>query len=891
MERSVLPRAVQSSAVRTPSIVARRALFERLDSGGESGVTLVSAPPGSGKTILLRSWIEHARLADRVAWVSVERGERDAQRFWLAVVEQLRAGDWPDGFVEKLTPTPVFSGEGLVTRLISELGSLGGSVVLVIDDLHELHAPEALAQLEMLLTLRPPLLRIVLATRHDPQLGLHRLRLAGQLTELRASDLRFTREETRELLTMSGIGLSDEGVALLEARTEGWAAGLRLAVLSLTGHPDPERFVAEFSGSERTVADYLLAEVLARQPDEVRRLLLRTSILDRVSGPLADALVGGSGAERILHALEQANAFVVALDPARSWFRYHNLFADLLRLELRRTEPAAVKELHRAAAAWYEAHGHVVDAVRHAQAAEDWPHAARLLADHTFNLWVNGQQATIHALLADFPDEAVSDPELAVVFAADQLARGSLDDAAAHIALAERYVAALPAERRHRLEVAIALARLSIARRRGDYGSVLEQVREWLDPAAADTPGALTLSNEARLAALVNLGIVELWSLRIDEAIQHLEEGLALARQIDRPYAAVDCLTHLALAAGRHSLARQREQCLVAIGIVEAQGWTTQPIACAALATMGMADVWQGRFAEAEHWLDWAERALRPDLAPATALLVHMARGLLHVGQGRLEQAVAAFRVAAECQARLVTRHALTVQIRQFLVSTLLRLGETAAAQATLAGLSDEERAWGEGRAAAAALHLAAGEARAAVDALAPVLDGSAPVLGELSVIQALLLDTMARDRLGEPQAAEDDIERALDLAEPDALIFPFVMTPARDLLARHRQHRTAHAALLADILDVIAGSSLPARADAPLALREDLSESELHVLRYLPSNLSAPEIAAELYLSTNTVKTHMRHIYAKLDVHRRTEAVERARALGLLGPSTRGHR
>jgi LuxR family maltose regulon positive regulatory protein len=205
--------------------------------------------------------------------------------------------------------------------------------------------------------------------------------------------------------------------------------------------------------------------------------------------------------------------------------------------------------------------------------------------------------------------------------------------------------------------------------------------------------------------------------------------------------------------------------------------------------------------------------------------------------------------------------------------------------------MTEEERDWGESRAALASLHLAEGDAHAAVDAVAPVLDGSAPVIRTFSVIQALLLDAVARDQLGETQAAESDIARALDLAEPDALIFPFVMTPPRDLLERHPRHRTAHAALLSDILDVLAGSSLPLRAGEPQELREDLSESELRVLRYLPSNLSAPEIGNELYLSLNTVKTHMRHIYAKLGVHRRTEAVERARELGLLGPSSRRRR
>ena len=320
--------------------------------------------------------------------------------------------------------------------------------MLVIDDLHELVSPDAQAQLELLLARRPRLLYVVLATRHDPSLGLHRLRLAGELTELRAADLRLSADEARQLLDASGVELSAEAAAMLLARTEGWAAGLRLATMSLAGHPDPERFVAEFAGSERTVADYLLAEVLERQPEGVRQLLLRTSILERVCGPLADRLTGASGSERTLLELEDSNAFVVSIDPERSWFRYHPLFADLLLLELRRSEPDAIGDLHRVAADWLAEHGHAVDAIRHAQAAGDWERAGRLLADHGLSLSLDGQVATVGALLAAFPADALSHPELAALLAFVELTQHSLETAAAYITLAERRASEVLAERR-----------------------------------------------------------------------------------------------------------------------------------------------------------------------------------------------------------------------------------------------------------------------------------------------------------------------------------------------------------------------------------------------------------------------------------------------------------
>src|ERR1700758_2744976 len=351
-------------------IVSRRVLFERLGRAGR--ITEVSAPAGGGKTFLLRCWIDQAGLAERAAWVPVQGEQRDPQRFWISVLDALRDTVPGSALVRPGTAAPGLRGRAVVERLLADLGSLEDRIWLVIDDLHELGSAEALRQLELLLMRAPPSLRFLLVTRHDVRLGLHRLRLEGELTEIRAASLRFTLEEARALFEAARVQLSDSALALLLERTEGWAAGLRLAALSLARHPDPERFAAEFSGSERTVAEYLMAEVLERQSEEVRRLLLRTSVLDRISGELADLLTGGSGAERVLQDLEEAGAFVMSLDARRSWFRYHRLFTDLLQLELRRTAPDEIPGLHRGASRWFAEYGHPVQAVRHAQAAQDW---------------------------------------------------------------------------------------------------------------------------------------------------------------------------------------------------------------------------------------------------------------------------------------------------------------------------------------------------------------------------------------------------------------------------------------------------------------------------------------------------------------------------------------
>ena len=303
-------------------LVPRPGLFERL--GTAERVVQVSAPAGSGKTFLLRSWIAAEGLGDRAAWVSVGRGERDPQAFWLSVLDSLRGTRIGSGRVRELTAAPDLDGATVVRRLLEDLGSLDERLWLVIDDLHELQAEEAIHQVELLLGSAPPQLRLVLLTRRDLRLGLHRLRVEGELTEIRGEDLRFSLDDSRALLEAAGVRLSDGALESLVARTEGWAAGLRLAALSLASDPDPERLAASFSGRERAVAEYLLAEVLERQPQEVSRLLLRTSILERVSGPLADRLTGCSGSERILWALEDAGrvrgrpgrgAIVVSLPP------------------------------------------------------------------------------------------------------------------------------------------------------------------------------------------------------------------------------------------------------------------------------------------------------------------------------------------------------------------------------------------------------------------------------------------------------------------------------------------------------------------------------------------------------------------------------------------------
>ncbi len=814
----------------------------------------------------------------------MRRDQQDSQQFWLAVLDALRQAAGTSADSEELAATPDFNEVAIGERVLSELTDHHDRTFLVIDDLHELTSPETLMQLTLLLQKLPPHVHAILATRRDLPLRLHKLRLAGELAEIRAADLRFTERETQQLLEASGIALSDAGVARLQQRTEGWAAGLRLAAMSLAGSPDPERFVAEFSGSSRTVAEYLLDEMLECQPAEIQQLLLRTSLLDRVNGELADLLTGHPGCERILLELEDANAFVVSLDPARTWFRYHHLFADLLRLELRRRLPEEVPALHRLAAQWLIEHGEVVEAIRHTQAAGDWSDAARLLADHSFGMTLDGQAQTIESLLRAFPPGAVTEvPDIPLARATSELARGRLDEAAAHLTVAEASIAATPADRHHRLEVATAALRLSLARKRGHLASVVEQVRFLASPIVAQSDEDIALDSDLRAVALMNLGTAEAWSLGNEDSQRHLQEGADLARKIGRPYLEVACLAELAFASKIEPFATTGRRCREAIALAEQHGWGAEPVISPALVNLAGVLIWTGEFDEGDGYLQRTARALRTDTGPPIRLLLHLATGMLLSGRRNQREALAEYGAAEHLQEQLEGAHTLMRQLTGWRLATQARLGQLTEARTSLAALDAEMAGSGEIGNARAAICLAEGNPAAALAAVQDVLAGVGPVIGYVTVVEAHLLAGAAHRELGDQRAATAAAERALALAEADRLVLPFAMTGSAELLMSMQRHETAHAALLTDILDVMRGATKSSGIESSLAEIEQLSPSELRVLRYLPTNLSRPEIAGELSVSVNTVNTHIRNIYAKLQAQDRSSAVQRAREMRLL--------
>jgi LuxR family maltose regulon positive regulatory protein len=601
----------------------------------------------------------------------------------------------------------------------------------------------------------------------------------------------------------------------------------------------------------------------------------------------------------VLQELEEANAFVVSLDAGRFWFRYHQMFADLLQLELRRTAPGEVTGLHQVAAHWLAGHGYPVEAIGQAQAARDWGLAARLLSDHWPGLYLGGQAATIHALLAGFPaGPKAADAELAGLVAGDELARGSLEEAERFLGLAARGSASVPAGRRAQWQVLIGVVRLLLARQRGNLEAVAEEARRLKAVAEAPEAALHGLGKELRALALINLGIAEAWAGRLDQAQRHLEQGIALAHRTGRPYLEFTGLAHQAGVEAFRSLARAEELGRQAVELADRHGWTDDPAAGAAYVALASGLVWQGRINEAEGWVQHAERTGRPEADPAANMGIRYVRALFELARGRDHEAVAAFRAAERLAGLLPAPHVLLSRTRALQLHALVRLGELERTGRVLADLEEQDRERGEIRTATAALRLAQGDPRAATAALAPVLEGSAPVPRRFWLAHAFMLEAITRDTLGDPAAAGRAVERALDVAEPDGALMAFLLQPAPGLLERHARECPRHAALISEILSLLPAEPeayakmAPPRPRGALEetarLVEPLSRSEVRVLRYLPTNLTAPEVARELSVSVHTVRTHMRHIFAKLGVHRRTEAVTRARALGLLAPSPR---
>jgi LuxR family maltose regulon positive regulatory protein len=867
---------------RTPRwLVARARLLALLDARVQGPVTLLTGPAGSGKTVLLSSWVTTgAALPGPVAWASLDAADNDPARFWsylLAALRQSGAAP-PNGRLASLVLPIGGPDRGFVLGVAAALEALEAPVVVVLDDLHEITNPAVLDGLAAVLRRSPVALRLVLATRADLPRPLARLRVSGRLTEVPAAELAFTAGEAAELLAGHGLVLADADLAVLRARTEGWAAGLRLAALSLQDHPDPEGFIAGFAGSSRAVADFLLEQVLGRLPQEDRAFLLHTSVVDQLSGELADALTGRADGAQTLAKLERANAFVVALGHDRSWYRYHQLLAELLQAQLRAGTPRLVPELHRRAAGWFQDHGFPVEATRHALAGGHWTLAAELLTGVWRRFVLDGEMAMLGQLVDQFPSDVVAaDAELLAVRAARRLAVGDWDGADSDLGLAERAGVDLPRRRRARFEVTLATVSLYRARLRGDLDTAVAAARHLL-PAGTELVG----DDDMRALALLNLGIAEVWTGAVAAGAGHLRDGLAAARRGDRDGLVVGFLGQLAAVNAGSRLGEGVRLAREALALAERRGWSQNPsVACAYLVLGGAHFDW-GDLAAAERYLDLA-MASRPE--PAIGVTVALTRAAVAHARGDPAAGLELLRGARQELHRFNGPYVMAASLREWQARLLAATGRVEQARALLPSSQEPPPASAATLAVRAELQLAEGDPAGAVATLAPCLDGSAPSLLAYQTLETLLLDAVARQRLGDVDGAATSVERALQVAEPEGYrqVFWNLGGEVRALLRRQRDRGTAHTQLLTELLDRPDVPSVPSTAPPPMAPVAPLTDREQAVLGFLAGELSTRQIADELYVSVNTIKSHVRSIYRKLDASHRSQAVRRARHLRLL--------
>jgi len=887
-------------------LVARPRLSERLSRGVESKVTLISAPPGFGKTTLLAEWLGASPAGERsVAWLSLDEADTQPAIFWTYLVTALQTvapgvGATALALLRETQPPPIAT---VLASLLNELNAVPSDIVLVLDDYHMVDAPEIGSGIAFLIEHLPPQIHLVITTRADPSLPLARLRARGELVEIRAVDLRFTPGEAAAYLNEAmGLDLDARDVAALEGRTEGWIAALQLAALSMQGRDDVAGFIAGFAGDDRYIVDYLAEEVLHRQPDDVRSFLLETSILSRLSGPLCDAVTGHDDGKAMLEALDRGNLFLVPLDDRRWWYRYHQLFADVLRAHLLDEQPDRVPGLHRRASEWYEQNGERSEAIRHAMAGEDYGRAADLVELAIPAIRQSRQEAAAVDWLTALPEELIaSRPVLSVHYAGVLLLSGQLEGAEARLQDAERWLDTTAGASRgpkppstamvvvddqefRRLPGAIAVYRAAQALAVGDVAETIRHARRALDLVSADdhlvqgsatgllglaywTTGDLEHAHRSYsecMASLERVGFITdtlgcaiaLADIRIaqgrpGDAMRTYERASQRASEAVPPVLRGTADMHVGMSElhlERNDVAGAMRHLRASTELGEHAGLPQNAYRWrVVLARIRTAE---GDLDGALDLLDEAEREYLSDYFPEIRPIAAL-KARVWIAQGKLGEAM-----------RWASEHGLSAEddltyLREFEHVTFARL--------MLARRDPDGRPIPQ-----------------ALDLLGRLLRSAEAGQRTASVIEVLVLQSLGIQARGDARAALAPLERALALAEPEGYVRAFVgegpqMASLLEAAAK-RSPTSAYARSLLEAFD----------RDGPLAggrqpLPEPLSERELDVLRLLASDLNGPDIARELVVSLNTVRSHTKSVYAKLGVNSRREAVRRAAELDLL--------
>jgi len=895
-----------------PGIVPRPRLIELMNDGVVKGgrLTLISASAGFGKTTLVSEWV--ADCGRPVAWLSLDEADNDPVRFisyLIAALQSIKAGigESPLAALHASQHQPP-SNEAILTALINEVATASNDFLFVLDDYHVIDSKSVDETLSFLVERLPPQMHLVIATREDPSLPLPRLRVRGQLTELRAADLRFTPAETAEFLNQSmGLNLSEEDVAVLESRTEGWIAGLQLAALSMQGHQDTASFIKSFTGSHRFVLDYLVEEALQRQPEPIRNFLLQTSILDRFCASLCNAVTGRQDGKEMLDVLERSNLFLIPLDDKRQWYRYHRLFADVLQTYLMESQPDRVLGLHSRASTWYEQNGLRSDAIRQALAAREFARAADLieLAFPVINR--ERQFATLLGWLKALPDELVRvRPVLCYAYALASMACGENNAVEPWLRNAERWWDTMPdvgaqpesltvgmvvidEEEFRRLPALIALVRGGQALGWGDMTETAKYARRVLDLApegdhlmlggAASQLGLVAWKNgdldtarqmtadgiknlrlggfiSPSIGAAITLADILITQGCLHEAMTTYEQGLQWATREARVLqGAADMHVGMSSLHYEHNDLESATKCLLTSqSLGELAGMPQNPYRWrAAMARIRQA---QGDLDGALQLLEEAERVydgnFSPNVRPLAARKVRV-----WLVQGRLDEAI-----------RWARERGLSVDDE---LTYLREFDHITLAMVLLACYQNDR----------ADIQIAE------IGYLFERLLKAAEEGGRMgSAIEILVLQAIAHDTQGDIPSALLPLQRALELAEPQGYIRMF-LDEGKSMMGLLRE-ASAHK-ITPDYTDkLLAAFQAEQRESKDIAelaqlLIDPLSQRELDVLRLIAQGLSNQEICKRLFLALDTVKGHNRRIFNKLQVQRRTEAIARARELGLI--------
>ena len=904
-----------------PKIVLRPFLIEKLNEGlsARRKLTLLSAPVGFGKTTLVSEWI--ANRERQVAWLSLDDGDSDPARFLIYLVTALKAiapnvGEGVLQILQSVQPPPI---ESILTTILNEITTFSGNFILVLDDYHLIDSKVVDNALTFLLDHQPPQMHLVITTREEPNLPLARLRARNQLTELRASDLRFSPSEAAEFLNqLMGLNLSPEDIAVLESRTEGWIAGLQLAALSMQGHKDVPGFIQAFAGDQRSIVDYLVEEVLKRQPEPVRSFLLKTAILDRLNGALCDAVTGEPGGNARLETLQRGNFFLIPLDDRRHWFRYHHLFADVLYMHLLAEQPDLVPVLHRRASEWYEQNGSPADAIRHALAGEDFERVADLVERTFQTLSRNRQEASVLVWLRALPEALLrAHPVLCNLYAGVLMQTGEIQGVETWLVAAERWLIQPDDERERtkstsatmvvanqeefrRLPGAVAVHRAGQALLFGNVAGTIEFARKALVLAPEDdflrrggaatllglafwTSGDLeaaqqmyaegmdSLRRAGNLSDVIgcSLALADIYIAqgRLRKAIHTYEQGLQFAAEHGTPTmrGTADMLVGMSelyreendLHAAFQYLLRSKEQGEHTGLPQNLYRW------CTALAHIREAE---GDLDGALALLDEAERLYLGDFSP-NVRPIPASKTRVWVTQGKLEEALGWVR-----ERGLSAQDNLSY-LREFEYITLARI---------LLAQYKRDRA-------ERSIHDAIG-------LLERLLKAAQEGARMGSVIEILVLQALAHHAEGGINAALKPLQQALTLAEPEGYFRVFLNegSSMAQLLREAADHRIMPgytgkllAGFEAETCKSAAKPPLPdlreQSSPASQPLFEPLSQRELELLRLFKTELSGPEIARELVIALSTVRTHTKSIYNKLNVNDRRVAVKRAAELGLI--------